>query len=62
MGDDHNGDGGSKVIKCSGLKKKKEKNKKLKTKVFLIRSFLVCIEDTIEGVSDLGLIVILLEG
>ena len=29
------------VIKCSGLEKKKEKNKKLKAKVKLDRSFLV---------------------
>jgi hypothetical protein len=29
MGDDHDGNGGTKVIKCSGLEKKKEKNKKL---------------------------------
>ena len=29
------------VIKCSGLKKKKEKNKNLKAKVKLDRSFLV---------------------
>jgi len=53
MGNDHDGDGGTKVIKCSSLKKKKEKNKKLKTKVYLVRSFLVCTQDTIEGVSDL---------
>jgi hypothetical protein len=33
MGDDHDGDGGNKVIKCSSFKKKKEKNKKLKAKV-----------------------------
>jgi hypothetical protein len=33
MGDDHDSDGGTKVIKCVGLEKKKEKNKKLKTKV-----------------------------
>jgi hypothetical protein len=31
MGDDH--DGGTKVIKCLGLEKKKEKNRKLKAKV-----------------------------
>ena len=29
------------VIKCSGLEKKKEKNKKLKAKVNFDRSFLV---------------------
>jgi hypothetical protein len=50
------------VIKCSACKKKKEKNKKLKAKVKLDRSLLVCTQDTIEGVSDLGLIVILLRG
>jgi hypothetical protein len=44
------------------LEKKKEKNKKLKAKVKLDRSFLVCTQDTIEGVSDLGLIVVLLRG
>jgi len=33
MGNDHDSDGGTKVIKCSGLEKKKEKNKKLKSKV-----------------------------
>jgi len=33
IGDDHDGDGGMKVIKCSRLEKKKEKNKKLKAKV-----------------------------
>jgi hypothetical protein len=42
------------------LEKKKEKNKKFKAKVKLDRSFLVCTQDTIEGVSDLGLIVVLL--
>jgi hypothetical protein len=62
MGDDHDGDGGTKVIKCSGLEKKKEKYKKIKAKVFLVRSFLVCTQDTIEGVSDLGLTTILLRG
>jgi hypothetical protein len=45
-----------------GLKKKKEKNKKLRAMVKLDRSFLVCTQDTIEGVSDLGLIAILLSG
>jgi hypothetical protein len=44
------------------LEKKKEKNKKLKAKVKLDRSFLACTQDTIEGVSDLGLIVVLLRG
>jgi hypothetical protein len=44
------------------LEKKKEKNKKLKAKVKLDRSFLVFSQDTIEGVSDLGLIAVLLRG
>jgi hypothetical protein len=39
MGDGHDGDSGTKVIKCLGLEKKKEKNKKLKAKVYLVRSF-----------------------
>jgi hypothetical protein len=43
------------------LENKKEKNKKLKAKVKLDRSFLVCTQDTVEGVSD-ELIVILLIG
>jgi hypothetical protein len=38
------------------LEKKKEKNKKLKAKMKLDRSS----QDTIEGVSDLGLIAVLL--
>jgi hypothetical protein len=45
-----------------GLEKKKEKNEKLKIKVKFNRSFLVCTQDSIEGVSDLGLIVVLLRG
>jgi hypothetical protein len=45
-----------------GLRKKKEKNKKLKAKVKFDRSFLVCTQDTIVGVSDLGLIAVLLRG
>jgi hypothetical protein len=45
-----------------GLEKKKEKNKKLKAKMKLDRSFLVCTQDTVEGVSDLGLIIVLLRG
>jgi hypothetical protein len=44
------------------LEKKKEKNKKLKAKVKLDRNFLVCTQDTIEDVSDLGLIALLLRG
>jgi hypothetical protein len=48
------------MIKSSDLKKKKEKNKKLKAMVKLDRSFLVCTQDTIEGVSDLESIAVLL--
>jgi hypothetical protein len=45
------------------LKKKKEKNKNgLKAKVYVIEPFLFCTQDTIEGVSDLGSIVVLLRG
>jgi hypothetical protein len=40
MDEDHD-DGVTMVIKCSGLEKKKEKNKKLKAKVKLDRSFFV---------------------
>jgi hypothetical protein len=50
------------MIKCLDLEKKKEKNKKLKAKVKFDRSLLVCTQDTIVGVSDLGLIVVLLRG
>jgi hypothetical protein len=39
-------------------KKEKNKNKLIKVKVSLGR-FLFCTQDTIEGVSDLGLIVVL---
>jgi hypothetical protein len=42
------------------LEKKKEKNKNgLKTKVYVTRPVLFCTQDTIEGVSDLGSIVVL---
>jgi hypothetical protein len=59
--DDGHGDGGDqKMIKCSHLKKKKEKNRNgLKAKVYVIGPFLFCTQDTIEGVSDLGSIAIL---
>jgi hypothetical protein len=44
-------------------KKKKEKNKnKLKAKVYVIGLFLFFTQDTIEGVSDLRSIVVLLRG
>ena len=39
--EDHVDANGMVMIKCSGLEKKKEKNKKLKAKVKLDRSFLV---------------------
>jgi hypothetical protein len=60
IGDDHDSNDGTKLTKCSGLEKKKEKNKKLKVKVYLVRSFLICTQDTIEDVSDLDSIVLLL--
>jgi hypothetical protein len=48
------------MIKCSSFGKKKEKNKnRLKAKVYVIGPFLFYTQDTIEGVSDLGLIAIL---
>jgi hypothetical protein len=48
------------MIKCSSFEKKKEKNKnRLKAKVYVIGPFLFCTQDTIEGVSDLGLIAVL---
>jgi hypothetical protein len=44
-------------------KRRKEKNKNgLKAKVYVIGSFLFCTQDTIDGVSDLGLIAVLLRG
>jgi hypothetical protein len=43
------------------LEKEKEKNKnRLKTKVYVIGPFLFCTQDTIEGMSDLGMITVLL--
>jgi hypothetical protein len=51
------------MIKCSSFRKEKNKNKNgLKAKVYVIRLFLFCTQDTIEGVSDLGSIVVLLRG
>jgi len=47
IGDGHDGDGGTKVIEWYGLENNKNKNKKLKVKVYLVRSFLVCTQDTI---------------
>jgi hypothetical protein len=39
--EDHDDGDGMVVIKCSGLEKKKEKNKNLKAKVIFIGAFLV---------------------
>jgi hypothetical protein len=48
---------------ASHLEKKKEKNKNgLKAKVYVIGPFLFYTQDTIEGVSDLGSIAVLLRG
>jgi hypothetical protein len=45
------------------LEKKKEKNKnELKPKVYVIGPFLFCNQYTIEGLSDLGSIAVLLRG
>jgi hypothetical protein len=45
------------------LAKKKEKNKnELKANVYMLGPFLFCTQDTIEGVSDLGWIAVLLRG
>ena len=41
------------------LEKKKEKNKTRLIKVEVSNMFLFCTQDTIEGVSDLGLIAVL---
>ena len=42
------------------LEKKKEKNKNgLKAKVYWYEPFLICTQDTTEGVSNLGSIVVL---
>jgi hypothetical protein len=47
-------------IKCSSFEKEERKNKnRLKTKVYVIGLFLFCTQDTIEGLSDLRLIVVL---
>jgi hypothetical protein len=49
------------MIKCSSLKKKKEKNKNgLKAKVYVIQPFFVLHSRHHIGVSDLGSIVVLL--
>jgi hypothetical protein len=50
-------------LSASHLEKKKEKNKNgFKAKVYVIGSFLFCTQDTIEGVSDLESIAVLLKG
>jgi hypothetical protein len=60
--DDGHGDGGDqKMIQCFTFEKNKEKNR-LKAKVYVIEPFLFCPQDTIEDVSDLGSIAILLRG
>jgi hypothetical protein len=61
--DDGHGDGGDqKMIQCFTFEKNKEKNKNgLKAKVYVIEPFF-CTQDTIEDVSDLGSIAILLGG
>jgi hypothetical protein len=48
------------MIKCSSFVKEERKNKnELKAKVYVIGSFLFCTQDIIDGVSDLGSIVVL---
>ena len=42
-----------------GLGKEERENKKAQGKGISVRSFLICTQDTIEGVSDLGLIAVL---
>jgi hypothetical protein len=53
-GDDH------KMIECFIFgKEEREKQNGLKAKVYVIGANFFCTQDTIEGMSDLGLIVIL---
>jgi hypothetical protein len=47
------------MIKCSSFEKEEREKNGLKTKVYVIGPFLFCTQDTIEGVSDLGSIVVL---
>jgi hypothetical protein len=56
--DDGHGDKDDQVLHIWKRRKRKTKNR-LKVKVYLIGLFLFCTQDTIEGVSDLGSIVIL---
>jgi hypothetical protein len=62
--DNGHGDGGDQMmIKCFIFGKEERKNKNgLKTKVYVIGPFLFYTQDTIEGVRDLGSIVVLLRG
>jgi hypothetical protein len=62
--DDGHGDrGDQKMIKCFMFEKEERENKNgLKAKVYVIVLFLFCTQDTIEDVSDLGSIVVLLRG
>jgi hypothetical protein len=48
-----------KMIKCFTFGKEESKKNRLKAKVYIIGPFLFYTQDTIEGVSDLGLIAIL---
>jgi hypothetical protein len=45
--------------KCSTWKRKKRKTKTRLIKANVLNRFLFCTQDTIEGVSDLGLIAVL---
>jgi hypothetical protein len=62
--DDGHGDrGDQKMIKCFTFGKEERENKKwAQGKGICDRAFLFCTQDTIEGVSDLGSIPILLRG
>ena len=59
---DGDGDGDGHVlmmIKCSTWKRRKRKTKAMLIKANVSNRFLFCIQDTIEGVSDLGSIAVL---
>jgi hypothetical protein len=59
----HGSDDGHRLSSAHYLEKKKEKNKnRLKTKIYMIGLFLFYTQAIIEGVSDLGSIVVLLRG
>ena len=60
--DEVHGDGDGHVlmmIKCSTWKRRKRKTKTEMIKAKVYDRFLLCTQDTIEGVSDLGSIVVL---